>query len=80
MQGSGGLIPCSSQLSYLDIKKKKKINFIFARQSVGRIQECVTVGVSFLDSVLDEYIFLKPGIVPEFLNPLSPAITRIHIE
>ena len=79
MQGSGGLIPCSSQLSYLDIKKKK-INFIFARQSVGRIQECVTVGVSFLDSVLDEYIFLKPGIVPEFLNPLSPAITGIHIE
>lgn len=57
MQGSGGLILGSSQLSYLDIKKKKIINLIFARQSVGRIRECVTIGISFLDSMLDEYIF-----------------------
>lgn len=37
--------------------KKKIINLIFARQSVGRIRECVTIGISFLDSMLDEYIF-----------------------
>ena len=40
--------------------KKKIINLIFARPSVGRIRECVTIGVSFLDSMLDEYIFESP--------------------